>query len=183
MILPQFSIKNPYTIFALVLMVTALGFFSFWRTPTDLFPETAPPQVSVVTVYPGSTSNDVVDKVTWILEKEINTLPGLTRITSTSRDEVSSIRVEFNYEKAVGEAVLDVQNAVTRVRSNLPAGVQDPSIYRITDATQPLLTLSLTPKVGSMKTLAAIRLLAENDIKNELLAVPGVGDVQVFGGH
>ncbi len=181
--LPQFSLKNPYTILAIVLMVSALGIFSFWRTPTDLFPETTPPQVAVVTVYPGSTSNDVVDKVTWLLEKEINTLPGLTRITSTSRDEVSSIRVEFNYEKAVGEAVLDVQNAVSRVRSNLPASVQNPSIYRITDATKPLLTLSLTPKVGSFKTLASIRLLAENDIKNELLAVPGVGDVQVFGGH
>jgi multidrug efflux pump subunit AcrB/outer membrane protein TolC len=183
MMLPKFSLKNPHTILALVLMVTSLGLFSFWRTPTDLFPDTAPPQVSVVTVYPGATSNDVVDKITWVLEKEINTLPGLTRITSTSRDEVSSIRVEFNYEKVVGEAVLDVQNAVARVRGDLPVGVQDPRIYRITDAIRPLLTLSLTSKVGSMKTLAEIRLLAENDIKNELLAVPGVCDVQVFGGH
>jgi multidrug efflux pump subunit AcrB/outer membrane protein TolC len=183
MMLPKFSLKNPHTILALVLMVTALGFFSFWLTPTDLFPDTTPPQVSVVTVYPGATSKDVADKITWVLEKEINTLPGLTRITSTSRDEVSSIRVEFNYEKVVGEAVLNVQNTVARVRGDLPAGAQDPRIYRITDATRPLLTLSLTPKIGSMKTLAEIRLLAENDIKNELLAVPGVGDVQVFGGH
>ncbi len=183
MSLTDFSMKNPYTVVALALTVATLGAVAFFRTPTDLFPNTVPPQVAVVTVYPGAEAKDIADQVTRVLEKEINTAPGITSVLSTSRDEVSSIQARFSYDKGIGEAVTDVQNAVARVRSRLPAGVRDPMLYRITDATRPLLTLALSPKPSSLKSLADIRLLAENDIKDTLLAVPGVGDVQVFGGH
>jgi len=181
--LTAFSMKNPYTVAALALVVTALGAFAFFRTPTDLFPNTVPPQVAVVTVYPGAAAKDIADQVTQLLEKEINSAPGITRVLSTSRDEVSSIRAQFAYDKGIGDAVTDVQNAVARVRSHLPAGVREPLLYRITDATRPLLTIALTPKPASLKGLADIRLLAENDIKDTLLTVPGVGDVQIFGAH
>lgn len=137
----------------------------------------------MVTVYPGARAADIADKVTRVLEKELNTLPGLARVTSTSRDEVSSIRAEFDYAKGIGEALLDVQNAVARVSGALPVAVREPRIDRLTDATRPLLTLALTPKPESLKRLSDIRLLADNDIKDRLLTVPGVGDVQVFGGH
>ena len=177
------SLRQPWAILALALVVTTLGFFAYFRLPTDLFPDTVPPQVAVVTVYPGAGATDVADKVTQVLEKELNTLSGLVRITSTSRDQVSSIKAEFLYEKPIGEAVTDVQNAVARVRGSLPAAIQEPRLYRITDATRPLLTLALSPKAGSPKTLGDIRLLADNDIKDRLLTVAGVGDVQVFGGH
>ena len=103
--LTNFSLKNPYTVLALVLAVTALGAFAFFRTPTDLFPNTVPPQVVVITVQPGAAARDVADKVTRVIEKELNTLGGLKKVTSTSRDEVSSINAEFYYSKPVGEAV------------------------------------------------------------------------------
>ncbi|WP_025323174.1 efflux RND transporter permease subunit [Deferrisoma camini] len=181
--LTRFALRTPYTVLALSLVVVALGAFAFWRTPTDLFPDTVPPQVVVVTVEPGASADDVADKITQVLEKELNTLSGLKRIVSTSRDEVSSINAEFVYEKPVGEAVVDVQNAVARVRGDLPADVREPRIYRITDANRPILTLAVRPKPGSLKTLADVRLLAENDLKDFFLGVPGVADVDVFGGH
>lgn len=178
-----FSLRHPWTVLAAALLVAALGIFAFFRLPIDLFPDTVPPQVAVVTVYPGAGAADVADKITQVLEKELYTLSGLARVSSTSRDEVSSIRAEFLFEKPVGEAVTDVQNAVARVRAELPSGIREPRLDRITDATRPLLTLALGPGEGSLKSLADIRLLAENEIKDGLLAIPGVGDVQVFGGH
>ena len=181
--LPDFSMRSPYTVIATCLLVTALGFFAFFRTPTDLFPDSAPPQVVVVTVWPGADADDLADKVTQVIEKELNSLGGLKRITSTSRDEVSSINAEFGYAKPLGEAVVDVQNAVSRIRAALPAAIMEPRIYRISDATRPLLTLALTPQPGSVKDLAQIRLLAENQIEDALLNVDGVADVDVFGGH
>ena len=177
------SMKNPFTIIALVLVVTALGLFAFFRTPTDLFPNTVPPQVTVITVNPGASAGDVSDKITQIIEKELNTLGGLTEVTSTSRDEVSSIKAEFDYKKPIGEAVQDVQNAIGRVRAQLPKEILEPRIYKITDATKPLLTMALSPKPGSRKTLSQIRLLAENQIEDQILTLPGVSDVDVFGGH
>jgi multidrug efflux pump subunit AcrB len=163
--------------------VTALGLFAFFRTPTDLFPDTTPPQVVVVTVWPGADAGDIADKVTQLVEKELNTLGGLKRVTSTSRDEVSSINAEFLYSKDLGEAVVDVQNAVTRIRASLPNGIMEPRIYRISDATRPLMTIALMPKPDGSKDLAQIRLLAENSIEDALLNVDGVADVDVFGAN
>lgn len=181
--LTKFSLKNPYTVLALTLAVAALGVFAFFRTPTDLFPNTVPPQVVVITVEPGAAARDVSDKITEIVEKEINTISGLKRIVSTSRDEVSSVNAEFYYSKNIGEAVIDVQNAISRIRSELPGGILEPRIYRITDATRPLLTVALSPKQDSVKTMSEIRLLAENQIEDEILRLPGIADVDVFGAH
>ena len=183
MSLSEFSMRSPYAIIASCLLVVALGLFAFVRTPTDLFPDTTPPQVVVVTVWPGADADDIADKVTQVIEKEVNALGGLVRVTSTSRDEVSSVNVQFDYAKPLGEAVLDVQNAVTRIRAALPAAILAPRIYRISDATRPLLTLALTPKPGTTKDLAQIRLLADNEIQDQLLNVPGVADIDTFGAH
>ena len=177
------SIKYPFAVIAVALLIGALGLFAFFKTPTELFPDTVPPQVVVVTVWPGADADDLTDKVTQVMEKEINTLSGLKRITSTSRDGVSSINAEFLYSKDLGEAVLDVQNVVSRIRSSLPTAIREPRIYRISDATRPLLTLSLTPRPGSGMDLTQIRLLAENQIEDTLLNIPGVADVDVFGAH
>ena len=181
--LTRFSMKNPYAIIALMLVVVALGLFAFFRTPTDLFPNTVPPQVVVITVEPGAVADDISDKITQVVEKELNTLGGLTKVTSTSRDEVSSVNAEFDYSKPIGEAVLDVQNAISRIRAQLPKNILEPRVYKITDATKPLLTLALSPKPGSTKTLSQIRLLAENQIEDQILTLPGIADVDVFGGH
>ncbi|MBW2108048.1 MAG: efflux RND transporter permease subunit, partial [Deltaproteobacteria bacterium] len=181
--LTTFSLKNPHTIMALTLAVAALGAFAFFRTPTDLFPNTVPPQVVVITVEPGAAARDVSDKITQVIEKELNTISGLKRIVSTSRDEVSSVNAEFQYEKSIGEAVTDVQNAISRIRPELPTDILEPRIYRITDATRPLLTLAMAPKPGSTKTLAEVRLLVENQIEDEVLNLPGIADVDVFGAH
>src|SRR5690606_25595152 len=139
-----------------------------------LFPNTVPPQVVVVTVEPGAVARDVADKITQVIEKEINTLNGLNKVASTSRDEVSSVNAEFYYDKPIGEAVLDVQNAIGRIRAELPNDILEPRIYAITDSTRPLLTLALSPKNGATKSLAEIRLLAENQIMDGILALSGI---------
>ncbi len=183
MSLPKFSLKYPYLVLSVVLVVAVMGSFAYMDIPTDLFPETVPPQVAVITVEPGASAKDIADKVTRSIEKELGSLAGLKRVTSVSRDEVSSINVEFLFSKSMGEAVIDVQNAVARVRGNLPSDIREPLLYRITDATRPLMTLALSPGPDSLKSLSDIRLLAENDLRDDLMAVAGVGDVQVFGGH
>ena len=106
------SMNNPYGIIALALVVTALGTFAFFNTPTNLFPDTSPPQVSVITIEPGASSEDIADKITRLVEKELNTISGLKRIRSTSRDEASVVTAEFLYSKKIGEAVTDVQSVV-----------------------------------------------------------------------
>ncbi|MFW6314063.1 MAG: efflux RND transporter permease subunit [Desulfohalobiaceae bacterium] len=178
------ALQYPYVILALALLVAAVGLIGFMRTPVDLFPETSPPQVLVITEQPGASARDVEDKITQILEKEVSTVNGLENIRSSSRDQVSSVTVEFRYGKDPGQAVLEVQNSIARIQSNLPEGVRDPSIYSLSESSsRPLLTLALTAKDPEDKDLKEIRLLAENQIQDQLLRLQGVADVDVFGGH
>lgn len=179
----RFALENPWVILVGALIVTVLGLRAFFTMPTDYFPDTSPPQVAVITVEPGATAVDVSRGITEVVEKELSSIAGLKKLTSTSRDEVSSVNAEFHYEKAIGEAVVDVQNAISRIRADLPRDILEPRIYRITDATRPVLTLALHPKEGSPLTLSQVRLLADNDIKDYLLSIPGVADVDTFGGH
>jgi multidrug efflux pump subunit AcrB len=179
-----FSLRHPYTVAALVLAVAALGLIGFVRTPVDLFPDTSPPQVVVITQQPGASATDIQDKITEIVEKELNTLSGLENIRSTSRDQVSSVTAEFAYSKDPGQAIVDVQNAMARIQADLPEGAKAPGIYRLSESTsRPLLTLALAPGDEGVKDLTDIRLLAENQINESLLRLDGVADVDVFGGH
>lgn len=182
--LTRLALGHPYTVLALVLLVAAMGVIGYLLTPVDLFPETAPPQVVVITTQPGASADDVTDKITEPIEKEINTLSGLENLRSTSRDGVSSIMAEFDYTKPLGEALLDVQNAIARIRGDLPAGIREPRLYRLTEASsRPLITLALRPKKSGTKTWTDVRLLAENQITDRLLALEGIADVDVFGGY
>lgn len=184
MTLTSLSFQHRHGVAAVVLLVIFMGLIGFMRTPTDLFPDTFPPQVVILTVWPGAGANDVSDKITEIVEKEVNTLGGIVNIRSTSRDQVSSVSAEFTYAKDPGQAILDVQNAIARIQSNLPSDAQPPRIYRLSDASaRPLVTLSLTPQLDTQRTLSQIRLLAENQIQDRLLRLEGIADVEVFGAH
>ena len=177
------SLKNPYIVIASSLLVVALGLIAFFKTPVDLFPDTSPPQVLIVTIEPGASAKDISDKITEVIEKEVNTISGIKRVRSTSRDEVSAVTAEFLYSKDINEATTDVADALQRIKAELPPDILPSQIYKITDATHATMTLALSPKENSSKTLSTIRLLAENDIKDELLRIPEVGDIDVFGGY
>lgn len=179
----RFALNNPWLMLVCALLTAVVGLKAFLTLPVEYFPDTSPPQVAVVTVEPGAAAADVSRRITEVIEKELSSLSGLKKISSTSRDAVSSVTAEFFYEKPMGEAVVDTQNAISRIRADLPDDIMEPRIYRITDATRPILTLALFPRSGSPLDLARIRLLADNDIKDFLLGLPGVADVDTFGGN
>jgi len=177
------SLKNPYIVIALTVLVAALGLIAFFKAPVDLFPDTSPPQVLIITIEPGASAKDISDKITEVIEKEVNTISGIKRVRATSRDEVSSVVAEFLYSKDINEATTDVVNSLERIKAELPHDILPSRIYKVTDAIHATMTLSLSPKENSPQTLSTIRLLAENDIKDQLLRIPEVGDVDIFGGY
>ncbi len=92
------------------------------------------------------------------------------------------MRAEFEYGKGLDNALLDVNSALSRVRTKLPPEVLASNIYPVGTFTQPTVVLALSPKTGSGLTLAEIRLLAENDIRAVLSSQPHIANVEVFGG-
>ncbi|KYH31171.1 efflux RND transporter permease subunit [Neomoorella mulderi] len=175
-----YTLKHRYTIFALVIGVIIFGIFARNSLKIELFPETAPPLVNVVTAYPGVAAEDVARNVSKPLEEEMATLEGVKKISSTSQDGLSIVQVEFQYGKDVDVAAVDVQNAINRIKRSLPGEIQEPQVMKFSSSDKPVVTYS----VSSTKVpMTAVRTLLENDIKNEIQMVDGVAAVDIFGGY
>ena len=176
-------LRNPYLITSLIILGVVLGFISFRRMPLNLFPDANYPKIAVVLVWPGASSEDMEDKVTRKVEKELATLDLVRKVQSSTRDEVAAISVEFEYEKGLDSAEVDVSAALNRIWASLPKGLLPPRIFRVSDATTPVCTLAVYPKPGSHLDLAKVRQMADNELKEALLRIPEVAQVEVFGGY
>jgi multidrug efflux pump subunit AcrB len=176
-------LRRPHLVTSLVLLAAVVGFVGYRRMPVNLFPDSERPQVAVVTVYPGASAEDVEADVTRTIEKELSGIGQVRRVASVSKDEVSSVSVEFEYAKGLDSAATDVANGLEKIRALLPASVRPPMIFKVSSATPAVLTLALRPRPGSPLDLAMVREIADNGVKERLLRLPEVANVEVFGAH
>jgi multidrug efflux pump subunit AcrB len=176
-------LKKPHLLTSLVLLGAVVGFVGYRRMPVNLFPDSERPQIAVVTVYPGASAPDVESEVSRTIEKELSTIEQVRRVTSVSKDEVSSVAVEFEYSKSLDSAATDVANGLQKIKALLPADSRPPMIFKVSSATPPVLTLALRPKPDAPLDLSMVRQLADNPIKERLLQLPEVANVEVFGAH
>ncbi len=175
-------LRRPYLLLSVVLALAAIGLVGFFRLPVNLFPDSERPQIAVVTVWPGASADDIDVDLSRPIENELATVEQVRRITSTSNDEVSVVTAEFHYAKSLDAAASDVANALSTIRPSLPAEIRPFQIYKISSATPAVLTIAVSPKANSGLDLAMVRRLADNEIKEDLLRVPDVANVEVFGG-
>ncbi len=175
-------LKQPHAILAGTIIALILGWMGFVNIPTNLFPNTDRPTISVVVQWPGATTEDVANEVTHALEVRLSAIDGVRKVSSTSRDEVAAVQVEFEYDNEINLAANAVSTELSRVRGLLPEGIHEPLIFKITDAARPVMTLAVTAQQGSGLDLAQVRRIAEYDLRDTLLNLPGVAEAEVFGG-
>jgi len=175
-------LSRSHAILAVTIAFMLLGIIGFFSIPTNLFPDTNRPIVSVVVQWPGAMTTDVANEVTHPLEVRLSSIDGVRRVTSTSRDEVAAVQVEFEYDNDINTAANEVTTELSRVRGELPKGVRDPLVFKITDAAHAAMVLSVTPVEGSGLDMAQVRRTAENQLRDALLNLPGIADAEVFGG-
>lgn len=176
-------LARPHLVLASVLLFSVVGLIGYFKMPFNLFPDSERPQITVVTVLPGGAAADIENDVSRIIEKELSTLDLVRRVTSTTKDEVSMVSAEFEYAKGLDAAATDVANALGKVGARLPREARPPQLFKISQATQPVLTLALSPADGSGLSLPQIRHLAENRIREELLRDPEIANIELFGAN
>ena len=175
-------LNRPHAVIVFTLVATRMGVMGFLNMPTNLFPDTNRPMISVVTQWPGATADDVAREVTHPVEVRLSSLSGVRRVTSTSRDQVSLVQLEFEYGNVIDLAAARVETELKRVTGDLPDGTKQPLIFRITDAAHAAMVLTVSPAEGSGLDLGRVRRIAENPLRDTLLNVPGVAEAEVFGG-
>lgn len=174
-----FSIRFRGVVIALGVAVMIYGAYMVSRAQYDVFPEFAPPQVSVQTEAPGLAAGQVEILITQPLENILNGSPGLRSIRSTSIQGLSVITITFDPGSNV---YLDRQFVTERLSvaaTQLPAGTPAPAITPLTSATSIALIAGMTSR---SRSLMDIRTVADWTVRPRLLAVPGVAKVVVFGG-
>lgn len=177
------TFDHPHLVLAIILLGVALGLVSFQRLPQNLFPEANYPSVSVLLVWPGAAAEDVQAQVTRYVDAELASLDQSRKVRGVSKDEVAALSVEFEYSKGIDAAVVDVSAALDRIQSSLPGGLLPPRIFRVTDATTPVATLAARPGSDSRLDLSMVRQICDNDLREALLRIPEVAQVEVFGGR
>ena len=110
--LSSWAISNKSTVAVITFIVILGGLLSYISMPRENFPEIIVPQIYVATPYPGNSALDVEKLITKRLEKEINAITGIDKITSNSIQGYSSIKVEFNFDITPSEALLKVKDRV-----------------------------------------------------------------------
>jgi len=143
--LTSIAIKNKITIYLLTVILIAFGWFSYTSMPKELFPDIFFPTILVQTIYPGNPPLDMENLVTRKLEKEIDGVKGLKKLTSTSSQDVSAIFVEFNTDMDIDEALREVKDAVDNASNELPDDLpNDPIVTDIDFSEFPVLTINLS---------------------------------------
>ena len=178
-LLVAFAVRRPGIVLALALALAVYGILGLRDAKYDVFPEFAPPTVTVQTEAPGLNPEQVEVLVTQTVEVALNGLPGIAAMRSNSIQGLSVITVSFGQ----GSDIYRVRQLVTErlavVAGRLPQGVLAPAMTALTSSTSSLLLVGLT---SATRSLLDLRTVADWRVRLRLLAVPGVGEVLVYGG-
>ncbi len=173
-------LQRPYFIYSFLVLFIVFGMIGYDRMDRKLFPESDYPEVAVVIVQSGASAKTLAANVAVTVEKELYTIDKIRRVYSTTIDEVSVIRAEFEYSKDLSMAASDVSNSLNKVRSILPPDIMEPQIHKISAATPPVVVIGVS---SDHLPLTDVRQLAETEVRNAFLLADGVANVEVFGGY
>ena len=175
----RFALRFRGIMVALGCLLFAYGIHSLGKASYDAFPEFAPPQVDVQTEAPGLSTEQVETLVTRPIETAINGAPNLQRITSTSIQGLSDIKVYFDPSTDLYRDRQFVSERLATIVGQLPAGVQAPTMTPLTSSATTVLVIGLT---SESQSLMRLRTIAKWTIRPSLLSVPGVAGAEIFGG-
>jgi len=176
-----FSLK--YSGFILMLAVLLLAFSAFQvpKMPVDVFPELNAPTVVLLTEAGGFAADEVEQYVTFPIETSVNGLPGVRRVRSSSAIGLSIVWVEFDWGQDIYRARQLVSERLSAVREALPPNAHA-EITPVTSITGEIMLVAISSPDGRVSPLE-LRSFAEYELRNRLLAVPGIAQVVAIGGE
>lgn len=178
MFISDLSVRRPVFATVISMLLLILGLAALAGLPVRQYPDIDSPIVSIETSYRGASAEVVETKVTQVIEDVIAGIEGIEKLTSTSRDERSDIRIEFALTRDVDAAANDVRDRVGRVIDQLPREADPPEIGKQDSASESVMWLNLTSDRHNGLELTDY---AERYLIDRLSTVPGVARVRLSG--
>ncbi len=177
--LSDVSVQRPVFATVISMMLVAFGVLSFNYLPLREYPNINSPTVSIRTSYIGASADVVETRITQVLEDQISGIEGIKTIRSSSRDEMSSINIEFDLDRNIDEAANDVRDRVSRVLNRLPADVEPPIVAKSDSDARPVMYTNVS---SSQMTIMELHDYVERYIVDRFSVIPGVSTVNISGG-
>ena len=178
MLISDFAIRRPTITVVAMLALVVGGIIALFKLKLDEFPDVAPPYVSVAIPYPGASPDIVEKEVLDPVEEAIAGISGVKQVNGAAQDGFATIMIEFQFEKPVSEATQDIRDAISEIRSDLPAEMKEPIIKKLNDTDRPILSIALH---SDRLSAAELTRVADPTITRELRSIPGVAEVTVSG--
>lgn len=175
----EFCIRRP--VFTILLMVAILvgGITSYVKLPVSALPDVDFPTIQVSASLPGGSPETMASSVATPLEKQFSTIPGVTSISSTNFLGITQITLQFDLNRDIDAAALDVQSAISAVAKSLPVQLAaPPSFQKVNPAEQPVLFISVS---SDTLPLSQVDEYAEAYLGERISTLPGVAQVLIYG--
>ncbi|MFH1406451.1 MAG: efflux RND transporter permease subunit, partial [Candidatus Omnitrophota bacterium] len=179
--LPEFGVKYPITNLMIFAAVLVISLFSLTRLGIDLMPEIEPPAISVITVCPGASPEDVETRVTRVLENQLATTPYLEKLQSRSSEELSIVTVKFLWGTNLDEASNDIRDRIElakRTLPDIPNEIENPRTFKFNTALIPIVFVG----ASADESYPALYHMIDKKILDQLKTIPGIGTVFAVGG-
>ena len=175
----ELSLKRPVLATVMNLMIILFGVVGYTFLSVRDYPAIDPPIITVNTSYTGANPDIIESQITEPLEKQINGIPGIRTISSTSSLGSSSITIEFNLGFDLEAAASDVRDKVGQATRSLPLDIDAPPVVTKADANSDFILLLVVQ--SRTKSLMQLSDYADNVLQQQLQTIEGVSSVFVFG--
>ncbi len=174
----ELSIKRPVLSTVLVLVIFLLGLIGYTYLGIREYPNVDNPIISVDVSYPGANADVIENQITEPLEQNINGIPGIRSLTSSSSQGSCRITVEFELSVDMETAANDVRDKVSRAQRLLPRDCDPPTVSKADADSDPILQITVQSEKRSLLELSEI---ADLTIKERLQTIPNVSSVGIWG--
>ncbi len=170
-------VRRPVLTTMLMVTMLYLGWNGYRALNLELMPRIDYPVIVVTTVYPGAAPGEIESQVTKRIEDQVSTLANIEELTSTSRESVSQVIIQFALQVSQDQAAIDVKDKIDRIRSELPEDADDPVIAKYDIGGEPVINLA----VSADRPLDEVYRTVDQVISERLSRVDGVAEVVVTG--
>ncbi|MDR0371020.1 MAG: efflux RND transporter permease subunit [Prevotellaceae bacterium] len=178
--LSELSIKRPVLSTVLVLIILLMGIIGYSYLGVREYPNVDNPIITVSTSYPGANAEVIEKQITEPLEQNINGIPGIRSLTSSSSQGSSRITVEFELSVDMETAANDVRDKVSRAQRYLPRDVDPPTVTKADADASPIIQITI---MSAQRTLLELSEIADLTVKERLQTIPNVSGVEIWGEH
>ena len=178
MIISDISVRRPVFASVISLLLVIVGVLAVGNLPVREYPDVDPPVVSVDTRYRGASAQLVERRITQLVEDEVSGIAGITKMTSNSQDERSTIVLEFSLDRDPDGAANDVRERVSRVLGRLPDEADTPQVTKQDTGMQATMYINVASETRSVMELTDF---AERVLIDRISVIDGVATVVIGG--